>query len=130
MRLSMWILADWLAKYNPAIKIENGEQVLRSARILSAETRMEAQNVYLARADQFAAGSGNRVICVHEGDSLLLDTEDMGAVFNEVLDAFDFYNAWADGLERDILDGCELQHLLDQSDPVFREQPLRAGRPG
>lgn len=121
MRLSMWILADWLAKYNPAIKIENGEQVLRSARILSAETRMEAQNVYLARADQFAAGSGNRVICVHEGDSLLLDTEDMGAVFNEVLDAFDFYNAWADGLERDILDGCELQHLLDQSDPVFRE---------
>lgn len=121
MKLSMWMLADWLKKYEPVVKIENGAQVLRSARILSSDTRIEPQNVYLAPAEEFISGERDRVICVQGHDMLLLDTTDMDSVLNDIFDAFDHYNSWADGLLQDIEDGCDPQHLLDASHEVFRE---------
>ena len=121
MKLSMWMLADWLKKYEPVVKIEGGEQVLRSARILSSDTRIEPQNVYLAPAGDFISGERDRVICVQGHDMLLLNTTDMDSALNDIFDAFDFYNSWADGLLRDIEDGCSLQHLLDASHAVFGE---------
>lgn len=50
MKLSMWILANWLKKYHPVAKIESGEPVLRSVRILTAEKKPEPHIVYLAPA--------------------------------------------------------------------------------
>ena len=58
MRLSMWILYDWLKKYRPEPRILQGEQVLRSARILSSETDIERQNVLQHAGD--AQDKGNR----------------------------------------------------------------------
>ena len=37
MRLSMWILADWLWKYNPIIYIKDGVQTLRGVRRYSTD---------------------------------------------------------------------------------------------
>lgn len=121
MRLSMWMLAEWLEKYRPVVKIESGAQILRSARILSSDMRIEPQNVYLAPAGEFISGERDRVLCVQGHDILLLDTTDMDSVLNDIFDAFDFYNGWADGLARDIEEGCELQHLVDASYEVFHE---------
>lgn len=121
MKLSMWMLADWLKKYSPVVKIEEGAQVLRSARILSSDMRIEPQNVYLAPAGEFISGEKDRVLCVQGHDMLLLDTTDMDSVLNDIFDAFDHYNRWADGLLQDIEDGCDLQHLLDASHAVFGE---------
>lgn len=121
MRLSMWILADWLEKYNPIIKIENGEQTLRSARILSGETCIERQNVYLAPARDFITDEGDKVICVQGHDILLLNTTDMDTVFNDIFDAFDYYNSWSDGLREAVRDGCSLQHVLDDSGRILQE---------
>lgn len=123
MKLSMWILYDWLQKYHPVARIEVGEAVLRSARILSTDTRLERQNVYLAPASEFISDAGNKVICVHDHDLLILDTPDMDSVLNDIFDAFDYYNGWSDGLAEEIRDGCELQHILDASYPVFH-QPM------
>lgn len=124
MKLSMWILADWLKKYQPLIKIEKGEPLLRSARILSDDIRIEKQNVYLARAKEFITNEDNKVICVNGHDILLLNTTDMDLVLNDIFDAFDFYNSWSDGLYESILDGCALQYLVDASESVFREPLL------
>lgn len=118
MMLSMWILADRLGKYRPMVAIRDGEQVLRSARILSADTRIEPQNVYLTLVKGSQRG---KVLCVHGRDMLLLDTADIDGVLNEILDAFDYYSSWADGLRQDISDGCGLQHLVERSYDVFRE---------
>ena len=35
MKLSMWILADWLKTYNPQINIKDGRRTLRNVRLLS-----------------------------------------------------------------------------------------------
>lgn len=119
MRLSMWMLADWLAKYHPVVKIGSGNMVLRGARILSESTKIEPQNVYLASANEFFGDERNKVICVQNHDILLLDATDKEAVLNDIFDAFDYYNGWYDGLENAILEGCSLQRLVDASDDIF-----------
>lgn len=121
MKLSMWILADWLEKYRPIINIKNGKQVLQSARILSPDTCIEPQNIYLAPAKEFISNQEDKIICVHDHDMLLLDTTDMDKVLNDILDAFDYYSSWSDELTKDIADGCTLQHLVDRSCDIFRE---------
>lgn len=121
MKLSMWILADWLEKYQPIINIKNGNQVLQSARILSSSASIEPQNVYLAPAKEFISNQGDKIICVHGPDMLLLNTTDTDRVLNDILDAFDYYSGWSDGLMRDITDGCGLQQLVDRSYDIFRE---------
>ncbi|QOV18504.1 helix-turn-helix domain-containing protein [Blautia liquoris] len=121
MKLSMWVLASWLEKYQPAVKIERGDPILRSARILSGEINIEKQNVYLARANEFITNENDKVICVSGHDMILLNTTDMDLVLNNIFDAFDFYNSWADGLYEAILDGCDLQYVIDESTPVFQE---------
>ena len=121
MKLSMWILADCLEKYHPIINIKNGNQILQSARILSSDTCIEPQNVYLAHAKEFISNQGDKIICVHEHDLLLLDTTDIDRALNDILDAFDYYNNWSDELRKDVADGCGLQQLVDRSYDIFRE---------
>lgn len=113
MKLSMWILADWLKKYHPIAKIESGEAVLRSVRILTAEKKPESHIVYLAPAKEYIPSESKKIICVHERDMILLDAEDLDLVLNDIFDAFDYYNGWSDGMIRDIQNGCDLQHLVD-----------------
>lgn len=119
MRLSMYMLNDWLSKYHPIPKIESGKPVLRGARILSNDIRIERQNVYLAPAREFISGEGDKVICVHGHDIILLDTTDMDSVLNDIFEAFDYYNGWSDGLEDDIAEGCTLQQLVESSQEVL-----------
>lgn len=120
MKLSMWILADWLNKYQPTVQIEAGTQVLRSVRILTDErTVSEKQHVYVARSIEYF-GKGKGVICVHERDIIMLNTEDIDTVFNDILAAFDFYNSWSDQLKERIDMGCKLQDILDESVPLLR----------
>lgn len=113
MKLSMWILADWLKKYHPVAEIESGEPVLRSARILTAEKTLEPHIVYLAPANDYISNEPQKIICVHGHDMILLDAEDLDLVLNDIFDAFDYYNGWSDGMIRDIQNGCNLQHLMD-----------------
>ena len=94
MRLSMWILNDWLKKYHPEPRILQGGQVLRSARILSNNTDIERQNVYLAAASEFISGEEDRVICVQGQDMILLNTDDVYEVFNAIQQMLEFYNEW------------------------------------
>lgn len=123
MKLSMWILNDWLKPYHPEPRIVHGEQTLRSARILSSDTVIERQNVYLASASEFISGEEDRIICVHGQDLILLNTSDMNAVLNSIFDAFDYYNSWADGISEEITSGCDMQRIIDLSHDVFK-QPL------
>ena len=121
MKLSMWILADWLWKYNPIIYIKDGAQVLRGVRLFTPDIKMERQNVYLGRAQNFIGSGGDGVICVHERDMMLLDTNDIDNVLNEIFSAFDFYNKWADNMMDAVNNNCSLQKLIDDSHSIIDE---------
>ncbi len=119
MRLSMWILADWLKDYHPQAKIQDGKCVLRNARLFSEAVRLESMDVFIGSMKDFSFENNNKMICVQGHDMMLLDTEDGDEILNVILDAFDYYNNWSDKLRAAIRDGAALQTLLDESEEIF-----------
>ena len=123
MRMSMWMLAERLKRYDPVMRIESGEPILRGVRILHSDTTIEQHNVYIIPARDVITNGGDQVICVQGHDMIILNTTDVGDAFNAVLDAFDIYNNWYDSLVQKTEEGCSLQDLLDESHRVF-DNPL------
>jgi hypothetical protein len=113
----MWILADWLKKYDPIVRIQDGAPVLRGVRILSSDT--DRPYLLLGYARDFFDPSFPGLICVNGHDSLILKSEDIDEVFNDILNAFDTYNDWSERLQQLLHENCPLQSLLDASLPIF-----------
>ena len=107
MKLSMWMLADWLRELSPAVHIQRGERVLLNARLSHEDTRVSRTTVYLNQVQT------DRVVCSHDNDYLILRSDDVNAVFNRCLDAFECYNEWDNEAQRMIASGCTARELLD-----------------
>lgn len=114
MRLSLFILADWLQKYHPVCSISEGARTIRNVRMFSDWHRFTDSNVYISRT----GGDVGGVICMHKNDYLLLDTDDENQVMNDIMDAFDHYNDWSDSLNRDLRQ-LSLQQILDASADIL-----------
>lgn len=120
MRLSMWILADWLKDYNPQLKIQEGRRTLRNVRLYSENQRLESSTVYLGIARDFIDEMHNKIICVHQHDMIILDAEDINEILNNVLNAFEYYNNWSDSLNEKLKTENSLQDMLTDSAAVFK----------
>ncbi len=127
MRISMWILAEWLKPFNPTVKIEDGKQVLRNVRLLTDDIKTESFNVYLGDSGNYFSNDSLGVVCVSGNDTITINDYNVEDVFNEILNAFDFYNEWHDTLQEKIDSECTLQDLIDLSDKVFNLPILIAG---
>lgn len=119
MKLSMWQLADWLKKYDPIVRIQEGEAGIRNVRFLSGDTIFSPMSVYIGRMNEYAEGEDERIICVNKKDLILLNSNDITGVFNDVLDAFEYYNGWSDTLLQKIQDGCSLEEILNDCTELF-----------
>jgi Regulator of polyketide synthase expression len=119
MKLSMWILTDWLKDYKPLPRIRNGKPVLKNARLYTSDTGTRNSHVYIGRAKELIKSDENKVVCIHEQDTVLLETENTEQVFNDILNAFDYYNDWFETLNEQITAGCTLQYLLDSARYLF-----------
>lgn len=124
MYLSMWILADWLKRYQTEATILDGSRIIRNVRLLSEADQIKSSYVYVGRTQDFIASATEGIICVNNGDYLILNAEDIEEIFNEIMNAFDFYNDWAAGLREKIAEGCSLQTLIDYSHIIFDEPML------
>lgn len=121
MKLSMWILKDYLKDYNPKVYITNGHRVLQNVRILSDASIYSNANAYLGKAEDFISNEDGHIICVHDHDMMILDAKDIDAVFNRILDCFDFYNLWYDSCLQAINQGKSMQDILELSRPFFHD---------
>ena len=113
MRLSLHILADWLAKYRPQASIVSGRRSIRNVRPFSDEHQVMPSNVYVSRA-----GDSGGVMCIHENDFLLLHTDDENQVLNDIMDALDYYNGWSDRLNQQLAE-LSMEELLTECSAVM-----------
>lgn len=104
MTVSMWMLADWLAKYNPEVKIVDGSRNIQAARICSDEIKITRGVLYISE------DSAGRIICAHSHDIISIVFDDVFQIFNEILDMFEFYNT----LEADIEDAIKSGEAIDK----------------
>ena len=126
MKLSMWIIYDFLKDMSPQAHITDGEPELTNVRILSDSSLTSPNHVYLTRAKEYIYGGKNNVICVHGKDMILLETEDVDMVFNRILDCFDYYDLWEEKCSKMIAQRCSLDVFLEQNAAFFRlPQALR-----
>lgn len=94
MKLSMWIFADWLKDYTPEIHIRDGKLEIETVRLFAADTPTEDNTLYIGRINDLFLHGNNNIICTHKNDILILSTNDLDEVMNQVLNAFEYYQRW------------------------------------
>lgn len=119
MKLTMWIFADWLKKYHPKMTIQDNPFAIEAVRLFSANMEWDRNTLYIGRlCDFFHQGNGN-VLCTHSNDMLLLETDDLEEVLNEVLNAFEYYNAWNNRMLELLTSNAMLPDLFSASGRVL-----------
>ena len=129
MRISMWILAKWLSKYEPHLFIEVGAATIGGVRFMKGDQMdFPRDYVYVGHAaEAFSDPNYYRTIVLANGHDLILiaganaDTE---IIVNEILAAIEYYNKWEAKLwEASALEDA-LQKMIELSDDVF-DHPSR-----
>ncbi len=133
MKLSMWILADWLGEFAPSLHIIEGKAGLTGTRLYSAGSPEQDPSAAIIgdAAQMLPRGSRARtdaVLCLNGEDWLLFDHGDVGVILNACLEAFEFYNAWESAI-KDVAyasPDAPFEKLLDLSSPVLKNPILVA----
>jgi hypothetical protein len=123
MKLSMWILADWLEKYKPSVSICDGQPVLSGARLFSTENPdLNESFIYVGFASDISPGEfcEKKVLCINKQDWMVFDHENIENVLNDILEAFEFYNEWETSLNEAAYSRDSFQTILDLSQPIFK----------
>ena len=123
MKLSLFILADWLSKYTPSVMISDGQPCLSGARLYTeGSLDLDDTLLYIGRASDVCPDEyqDETVMCVNQHDRILIASVDLQGILNEVLTAFDFYNAWEAALREAAYTSASFQTLIDLSYPVFK----------
>lgn len=121
MRISMWMLADWLKDYDPVTDITDNKFAIESARLFSGELPSNSHTVYIGRLCELFHTSSGQVICTHKNDMLLLQTTDLEEVLNCVLNALEFYSSWSVRMLELLASNAMLQDLFDTTQSVLPE---------
>ena len=122
MMLSIWIIAGKLKKYEPEVSAKSGKCDISGVRLYSeAMTNKNPNLMFITRGSTFfnEESAGSDVLCAHGEDWIKLKTTDIDAVFNDILDIFDEFNAWTDALNSAARASCTMQHFIDISSGVL-----------
>ena len=109
MRLSMWVLADWLPFENMRVEIQEGPRELRNVRLLPSSGELSRSTVYLD-ADE----NGN-VLCLCGYDLIVVPGADIDSVFNGILDCFEHFNELDVRLRDLVASGASVETVLDEA---------------
>lgn len=114
MNLSMWIIKKWLSKYGPSATITEGRQTIEGVRFFTDGTVQNTRYAYISRVrDAFPVSFSDEVLLMHGNDVISLKSRDLEEVFNEVLEAFEFYNRWELRLQAAIASNTPEQDVID-----------------
>ncbi len=107
MRLSMQMLCDRLKQYDPEPDIRKNGRHLQSVRLFSENLRYTPSTLYLTPMEW------GRIVCSNENDILVLHTDDINEVSNEILDVFEYFQSEEDKASELIEKGCSEKELLE-----------------
>ncbi len=120
MFISMHMIAALLDQYQPEIHIQEGNRSISTVRIIADEIHMSSSTVYLNQA------SPNTVVCANGPDYIIVPCDDINIVLNSILDAFEFYNDWANDLTQKIREGCSLEEVLKAGNQLLQKYMVLA----
>lgn len=107
MQISMEILRDRLGKYDPKPDIKGNIRHLQNVRLFSENLKFSPSTVYLMPMEH------EQVVCSNENDIMVLGSDDVNEVFNDILDLFEFYHNSEEETAQRIAAGCTARELLE-----------------
>lgn len=95
MKISMWMIAEKLKKYQPKCAIVDGSACMTGVRFISteADAGFDPQYLYLSLDSDIESA----ILC-NGPDMLILQGRDTNEILNDLLAVFDFYNSWEKNL--------------------------------
>lgn len=126
MKISMWMIAEKLGKYQPKCAIVEGKACMTGVRFISSEGSQgfDPQYLYLSVENE----TETAMLC-NGRDMLLLQGQDTNQILNDLLAAFDFYNSW----EKDLWEASahkSFQQIIDLGDAVLGNPMMLADMDG
>lgn len=122
MKLSMWLLQDWLADYICESDIKGGSAHITGIRFFTEELpEYLPQFVYIGPGTDVLSDLdyANQIVLVHGYDLLFLEGISIQNVVNEVLSAIDYYNSWEKALMAAATEKDAIQLMVDASREVM-----------
>lgn len=119
MKISMWLVCDWLEKYSPKASIYKGEMTISGVRFLSEEVTPTEDCLYIGYAQAFTYTAKNNIICVSHTDIITLTAPDIYVVFNEIQQMLEFYNNWETQVLLSINREEDLSTILSHTLPIL-----------
>ena len=113
MKVSMYIVKKWLGKYSPEAHISKGDQEIIGVRYFTEDAPLKKEFLYIGHNRDFIETDRRGVICANSGDIILLNTEDIYEVFNEMQEMLEFYNEWEMQIMRLIEENASVNEILD-----------------
>ncbi len=123
MKVSLWMIADRLSRYQPKVHCSDKERNISEIRISADGSCPDPEILYLAPSGLFFGGSSANIVCRNKDNYLLLNTADLPEALNQTLEAFGFFAKWDERCRDQILDGCSLPALLDLGEELL-EHPM------
>lgn len=126
MKISMWMIAERLQRYQPKCAIVDGHACMTGVRFISSEGKpgFDPQYLYLS----LDVETESAVLC-NGKDMLVLQGQDTNMILNDLLAVFDFYNSW----EKSLWEASahkSFQQIIDLGDAVLGNPMMLADMDG
>lgn len=117
MKLSMWTILDWLnsRKYHTSSSIKEGSPSLNGIRFdQGAKTKKEFLHIHTSGQTNY------KTLVDNEVDSILIKEDDITLIYDEISNAFNYYNDWERNLLFCLINEDNLNTLLEIAHNVFQ----------
>lgn len=121
MGLNIWILVDRLSTYHPHIHIEDDTKTVEGVRLYQKGESIKLNLLYVTTNSEYKGIDDKRILLFSDKVMIQLDTCDIFAVMNQLLNYFEQYRRWYNLCEQLIRDKCDLNELLYSVLDVFNE---------
>ncbi len=74
MKLTMWIIADWLREYHPRTFIQSNRFEIESVRLFSDNFTRARGTLYVGKVSDFFEREADAVICAQGSDMITLES--------------------------------------------------------
>ncbi len=119
MKLSMWIFAEGLKQFHPQTDISSNKFVIETVRLYSSSQERSYQVLYVGRHEDFFPQKIKNIVCMQGENVLILDTYDLDAVMNRILQILDLFSKWNSDMLEHLTTGAMPQDLFDASIHIF-----------
>ncbi len=122
MNLSMHIIEDWMSDRVISSKIDRGDCLIASCLLSDLDEGCAPDCLYIGKAALHAeyADGVNTVICRNAEDIVVIQSDDEIDVYQQIMNAFIFYNHWEGELKDAVIMRSSFQRVVEIAYRAFR----------